>query len=130
MKPLRKLSYLVLFFFIASCSTNSDLIGTWQIDQENSTPGLFMFSTITFQSNRTWNVDEGSQILSGEFNHDKNENTLTWLLVKKNNEKVKERETNRMKFKIEVLTKMTLRLKVIEPKFDDSPNCFVTFKRI
>jgi len=124
MNKLRIIIYLVLFAIVTSCNSNSDLVGSWQVDNENSNAHL-IFSVITFKSDGTWNVDQGV-VLSGEYKLDEKENILTLVVLKENNEK----KNDKMVLKIEVLTKLTLRAKIIEPVNDENSNIYTVFKRI
>ena len=124
MNKLRIIIYLVLFAIVTSCNSNSDLVGSWQVDNENSNAHL-IFSVITFKSDGTWNVDQGV-VQSGEYKLDEKENILTLVVLKENNEK----KNDKMVLKIEVLTKLTLRAKIIEPVNDENSNIYTVFKRI
>jgi hypothetical protein len=123
MNTIRRIIYLVLFAIVISCSSNSELVGSWQVDNENSNAHL-TFSVITFKSDGTWYAKQGDFVLLGEHKLDKKENILTMVFLKEN------KQNDKWVLKIEVLTKLTLTAKFIEPISDENPNIYTIFKRI
>ena len=111
MKTTRIIIYLALIAIIISCSSNSDLLGSWQVDRENSTlaPGTSAYS-ITFKSDGSFVIDDD---YSGEYKLNEKDNIITMHPLMENGKPLPKHKQEEIIFKIIVLTKITLKVNII-----------------
>ena len=121
MKYIR-LACIVLVTFLASCNSDSGLVGKWQLFVKND-KGIDISqevnNTLTLKSNQTFilsiRYNEGKIVKSGKYQLTENRSILTLQILKINDAKVVDGEkTPGVKLKIVSISKDSLIIKQLE----------------